>query len=835
MLERLRRSFRRTQIEFLSIRFELGRTDDEKHEVRVFKSALGFEEPVVDVHALRRYGYQEEHETERGSILFVVEDADRQTLHALLSLNPGRGESGTLQFDYVPHMLGYLRRKDSIEETEASQRLQLADKPLQPAAHISYDPEEGLEVQIGYAVDGSEELVQQDQLTTTADGAHILVDDTFIPLPKKLSQKAADWLEQQLLRIPLQQIPEFFLRDLVLFKKEFTAVLTDLAAKIEVVQDSMQSVVKVERNEAGWLDFYVGYESGGVILPHGLLAATSDQEFLQTSETTWAKIDAGALADVEQQLVDLGAVPTEDGYRVPITEFASLEEFIQQIGGRAELSSAYHEFIDQLTGFQADESFALAQETERHLVAHGINLRPYQRAGIHWLSWLYENHLHGILADDMGLGKTAQSICMLRHVYEQSESCQHSLIVAPKSVLPHWEREIHRCIPGAKTYRYHGPQRQRLFYMKGPIMFLSTYDTVRRDIDILSKVPFFYVILDEATFIKNPTAGRAQAAKALNAGHRLALTGTPVENRATELWSIFDFLMRGHLGKYGTFERVYEQRITAGDRRATEQLGRRIHPFLLRRMKEDVAKDLPDKIEMTEWCELTEEQRRLYGGLQGKVKELRASLRRGEQVSYATSILPVLTKLKQICDHPALVTGQATPIFGRSHKFDWIANTIAGILRDGEQVVVFSHFLGMLNLFERWLIEDGVSYMRIDGSTNNRQELIDGFNAGRSKVALCSLRAAGHGINLTSANHVIHADRWWNPAVEDQATDRVHRIGQDKTVYVHRILVEGTLEERIDALLTSKRHLADQIIGAATRHSRSWTRKELLELLKPLD
>ena len=835
MLDRLRKRFRRTEIKPLPISFEVDRTQDGQHEVRVFKATVGYEEPVADIYALGRYGYQEEHENDDGRVIYVVADSDRQVLHALLSLNPSKDENGTLRFGYVPNILQYLRSKDSIKETESSQRLQVAETPLRPTAHVSYDPRDGLEIKTGYAVVGSDELVAADQLPTTSDGRYVVIGDTFAPLPKKLSEKAKEWLGQHLHRISLDRIPEFFLRDLVLFKKEFTAVLTDLAAQIQVVEDPMSPVVRLERSKPGWLDFYVGYEAGDVVLPHGLLTTVSSQKYVQLNETTWAKIDHSALTQVRRQLEELGAVPTDDGYRLPITEFASLEEFIEQIGGRAELSAAYQQFIDQLTGFRADESFELGHATEQHLVKHGIRLRPYQRAGIHWLCWLYENRLHGILADDMGLGKTAQSICTLRHVYEQSGSCQHSLIVAPKSVLPHWEREIHRCIAGAKTYRYHGPQRRRLFYMTGPIIFLSTYATVHRDIEYLSKVPFFYVILDEATYIKNPSAGRTQAIKALNSGHRLALTGTPVENRATELWSIFDFLMRGHLGKYGTFERMYEQRIAAGDQRAADHLGRRIHPFLLRRKKENVAKDLPDKIEMTEWCDLTEEQRQLYGGLQGEVKRLRGALMRGEHVNYTTNILPVLTKLKQICDHPALVTGQTKPIFGRSNKFDWIANMIARILRENQQVVVFSHFLGMLDLLEAWLRRDGINYMRIDGSTEDRQTLIDHFNAGRSAVALCSLMAAGHGINLTAANHVIHADRWWNPAVEDQATDRVHRIGQDKTVYVHRILVEGTLEERIDTLLASKRYLADQIVGAATRRSRSWTREELLELLHPLD
>ena len=423
----------------------------------------------------------------------------------------------------------------------------------------------------------------------------------------------------------------------------------------------------------------------------------------------------------------------------------------------------------------------------------------------------------------------------MRQAYEDTGNRQHSLVVAPKSVLHHWEREILRFFPSARTYQYHGSQRQNLFNSVHPIIFISTYSIISNDVDTLSRVPFFYLILDEATNIKNPDSGRTKAVKALNSAHRLALTGTPVENRPAELWSLFDFLMRGHLGKYGTFVNTFENRIVAGDQDAVNRLGRRIYPFMLRRLKADVAKDLPEKIEMEEWCELTAEQRELYGGLQGEVKDIYSALKRGEYVNYTANILPVLTKLKQVCDHPAIATKQANPLLGRSNKFDWITERITAIIEEGEQVVVFSHFLDMLTLLERWILTRPVRHIRIDGSTNNRQQLIDMFNNGEASVALCSLMAAGHGINLTSANHVIHADRWWNPAVEDQATDRVHRIGQDKTVYVYRILVEDTLEERIDTLLTNKRAMASSIISAATATTSSWTREELLELLKPID
>jgi SNF2 family DNA or RNA helicase len=349
----------------------------------------------------------------------------------------------------------------------------------------------------------------------------------------------------------------------------------------------------------------------------------------------------------------------------------------------------------------------------------------------------------------------------------------------------------------------------------------------------LVQVPFRYVVLDEATHIKNPSSQRTQGIKALNGAHRVALSGTPIENRPAELWSLFDFLMRGHLGRFGTFQSRFEAPIMAGDGVATEALGKRIRPFMLRRRKDEVAKDLPEKIPMITWCELTATQRQIYGLLQSRAEEVRGALQRGEQVSYTTQILPIITKLKQVCDHPALLHAEIG-LEGESEKFDLIVEKVKEIIEQDEQVVIFSHFLGMLDLIEKAVGKLQAPYIRIDGSVNNRQELVDRFNRREAKVALCSLRAAGQGITLTAANHVIHADRWWNPAVEDQATDRVHRIGQDKTVYVYHFLTQGTLEETIDALLEQKRDLADRVVAAADDTTMQWSREELLDILKPL-
>ena len=835
MFDWFRKQFRRTEIRTIPLSFALDREGDQ-HVVQVYKQKAGVNVPIDDITPLWQYGYQETEETPDGEIVYVLDDKDRQTLLSLRSMNPNVGENGRLSFGFAPPILNYLRTKENIGESASSEKLQVRKKSLAATAQIDFDPQEGIIVKTGYQDPVTQEMVSAESLPKTADGNYVIVGDTFVPLPPPPNDAVKKWLDQPITRVANREIPEFFQRDLVLLKKEFSAVLTDRANEIQIIEESFKPFVKVDKDERGWLDFEVDYKAGNVILTHSFLKGKTNDPYIQVDDKTWIKNDPRSILKTEKQLKDMEAELTDSGYRTRISEFASLDEFIQSIGGTSELSAAYQAFLDQLTGFQADETFQLSKAAEAQFKSIGITLRPYQRSGVHWLDWLYHNHLHGLLADDMGLGKTLESICILRRAYEETYTRQHSLILCPKSVLHHWEREINSYYPQLQVYPYHGPNRKRnLLKSAVPIIFISTYQTAANDIEYLKSIPFYYIILDEATRIKNPQAKRTQAVKALNGVHRLALSGTPVENRPAEMWSIFDFLMRGHLGKYGTFERVFEKEIAAGNGQAATQLGKRVKPFMLRRLKEDVAKDLPEKIEMDEWCELSEEQRQLYGSYQGQAKQLRSALASGKQVSFTASILPILQKLKQICDHPAIVTEIKQPILGRSEKFDRIIEKVREIKSQGEQVVIFSHFLDMLTLMEKVIEQEHISYIRIDGSTNNRQQLIDTFNRGQTTVALCSLGATSQGINLTAANHVIHADRWWNPAIEDQATDRVHRIGQDKTVYVYRIMVQGTLEERIETLLANKRKMADQIVDAAGAGARQWTRDELMELLKPLD
>ncbi len=840
MLRRISHSFlnffTKVEAEYFPLRFEMDLDDQGNHLVQIYKSKNGAEEKVTDVADIWQYGNAYTSE-ENGNRITMLSDQDRHTLFSLKSLNPILLDDGTLKFEIEPPVLKYIRSKPNVQEDDKSKELIISDEPLKPTFKIDYKPGKEFSIEAGYTPGGEGGIVPVDQIKRTKSGDYIRIKNLFVPL-EEVGEEIHRFLDQKLTKVEYNDIPEFILRDLVLIKEESNAVLTDLAQQVKVYVEPLKPKVRVDKGEAGWLNFQVDYEIGGQLIPHQRLRFQKADKYIAIDNYTFVEFDQKTISDTERHINDLNAEMIEGdlGYRIPATKFITLEDFIHEIGGSQELSKAYENFISQLKDFQYDDTYFLGDKFEKRLSDSGFSIRPYQRAGIHWLNWLRDNHLHGVLADDMGLGKTLQSLATLRLGYEASKSKNHSLIIAPKSVLHHWQRELQRCFPAQRSYIYHGANRRKSVLKSSiPFVIITTYSTASRDIELLSETPFYYLILDEATKIKNPAAIRTQAIKALNATHRIALSGTPVENRPAELWSLFDFLMKGHLGKHGTFVRLIEDPILSGNGKEVKLLGRKISPFLLRRNKKEVEKDLPEKMEVKEWCDLTLEQKQLYGELQGRTKQVHSSLIKGEHVNYTTSILPILTWLKQICDHPALYTKEMDPILGRSNKFDWIVDKIDEILLEGEKVVVFSHFLDMLGLLEIRMRDKRYPYIRIDGSTNQRQKLIDDFNKGNAKVALLSLMAAGHGINMTAANHVIHADRWWNPAIEAQATDRVHRIGQKKTVFVYNILVENTLEERIDRLLEKKRNMSDQILESAKRTELKWTKAELIELLRPLD
>lgn len=451
-------------------------------------------------------------------------------------------------------------------------------------------------------------------------------------------------------------------------------------------------------------------------------------------------------------------------------------------------------------------------------------LRDYQKRGLAWVTFLEGLGLNGCLADDMGLGKTVQVLARLVHERLSDEPLRPTLLVAPTSVIGNWKKEIERFAPSLKAFIHHGTIRVRdargfeQACLESDVV-ITSYALARRDEKILSVIHWRRVVLDEAQNIKNPSSAQSKAVLKLRADHRLALTGTPVENRLLDLWSIFNFLNPGYLGKQSQFRQRYELPIQRdNDPRRAEMLKRLIEPFVLRRVKTDpeIIRDLPDKLENRQFCNLSKEQASLYEAV---VREVELRLGEANGINRQGLILSTLTRLKQICNHPAQFLHDGSVFAGdRSPKLERLCDMLGDVIGEGESALVFTQFAevgGQLEKHLREHLECPVFYLHGAVPAAKRERMIAEFQDPETGpgVFILSLRAGGVGITLTKANHVFHFDRWWNPAVEDQATDRAFRIGQRKNVFVHKFITLGTLEERIDRLIEEKKQVASLIVG----------------------
>ena len=455
-------------------------------------------------------------------------------------------------------------------------------------------------------------------------------------------------------------------------------------------------------------------------------------------------------------------------------------------------------------------------------------LRDYQRHGMTWLAELTGVGLGACLADDMGLGKTITLIALHLHRRDRGLAAGPTLVVCPASLMGNWEAEVHRFAPGVPVRRFHGSSRS-VDGLTGPDagFVLTTYGTMRSDADtdgpgLLRSVPWDLVVADEAQHIKNARSSTARNLRSIGSRCRVALTGTPVENDLTELWAILDWATPGLLGSRNAFRRVWAAPIENGvDPEVARRFAQLVGPFLLRRRKSDpgIAPELPPKTETDHPVRLTQEQTVLYEAV------VRTSMEKIEQADEATRrglVLAMLTALKQICNHPAHYLRQpSSRLSGRSEKWELTDELLRTIVAEGGSALVFTQYVEMARLLERHLAASGVPTLFLHGGTpvRAREQMVTQFQDGgrgadgRVPVFLLSLKAGGTGLNLTQADHVLHYDRWWNPAVEDQATDRAHRIGQTRPVQVHRMITEGTIEERIDTLLTRKRALSETVLG----------------------
>ncbi|HET9623809.1 MAG TPA: DEAD/DEAH box helicase [Kofleriaceae bacterium] len=492
-----------------------------------------------------------------------------------------------------------------------------------------------------------------------------------------------------------------------------------------------------------------------------------------------------------------------------------------------------------------DQAYAMAMGPRRVAAAavaapRSLNatLRPYQTAGVAWLQHLRAHDAGGVLADDMGLGKTLQTITHILIEKEQGRLVQPAMIVTLTSLVGNWLREIERFAPSLKAVVYHGPDRiaKRATLAQHDVI-ITTYPIAARDRDLLAEIPLHLLVLDEAHAIKNDGAQIAEAVRKLDSHHRVCLSGTPIENHLGELWSLFDFLMPGLLGSRDDFNQSYREPIEVrGDKDRVESLREVVKPYILRRTKSSVAPELPAKTQLVRAVAMTGAQRELYESIRVAAHaDVRREIKTRGLAGSTIAILDALLKLRQVCCDPRLVTSESAREVTHSAKLEVFLEMVTNQLADGHRILVFSQFARMLGLISEGLLARGIGHVTLTGNTPDRQKPIDAFQTGRADVFLISLKAGGAGLNLVGADTVIHYDPWWNPAAQAQATDRAYRIGQTKPVFVHDLIIAGSVEERMLGLQRHKRDLADAILEQNTKAAPKLSERDIDDLLAPLD
>ena len=485
--------------------------------------------------------------------------------------------------------------------------------------------------------------------------------------------------------------------------------------------------------------------------------------------------------------------------------------------------------MQKLSSFQTDQPI--------DLTGFKSDLRAYQEVGVRWLWFLYLHGLSGLLADEMGLGKTHQAMGLIAAVQNHWKGATSGkiLVDGPTTVIYHWEEVLKNFLPSARVLVFYGISRKLDRFEEAADILLTSYGTLRSEKKALSKIDFEIAIYDELQIAKNAQSQTHKALRKINANMRLGLSGTPIENRLLELKALFDVIVPGYMPQEAHFKEFFVNPIEKNqDTDKKHLLAKLIHPFILRRKKSEVLLELPEKIEEIAYCDLSEEQQELYNKTFLLHKEaLMQDLKNGEKPVPYLHVFALLSSLKQICDHPCLITKQYSEFQKhKSGKWDLFVELLQEIRDSGQKVVIFSQYLDMLDMIESYLKEHKIGYAGIRGSTRNRKEQLELFkNDPKCEVFLASLQAVGVGVDLVSASVVIHYDRWWNPARENQATDRVHRIGQNRGVQVFKLVTKGTIEEHIHRLIEKKLTLAEGVLGFDEETQvKGFNREELLQL-----
>ena len=640
------------------------------------------------------------------------------------------------------------------------------------------------------------------------------------------------------------------------FMQQVIPQMREAGWEVVIPQGFRHHVLEVEAWEAefgeeedGWFSLNMGIVVNGRRLPlapmlHALFKI--DPRWLDASQLEKMSDDE----QIELLLKEGGRVHVPAGRIKPLAR-TLIELFDGRMNGEIRLSRYDVARISELSGMERwqfkgmDAVIQLANKLKNTAGIKAVNppegfalqLRPYQLEGLSWLQYLREQELAGILADDMGLGKTAQALAHLLLEKQSGRMDKPSLVVLPTSLIFNWKREAERFAPQLKLLSLHGKERAEHFpTIPQHDVILTTYPLLWRDEQALAEHDYHLLILDEAQTVKNVSSQAAQVVRKLNARHRLCLTGTPLENHLGELWAQFDFLLPGLLGDAKQFTRTWRTPIEKlGNKLRRDLLARRVKPFILRRRKEDVAQELPPKTFIIRTVELEGGQRDLYETVRTAM-----DLRVREEIAtkgFARShiiILDALLKLRQVCCDPRLLKLTAARKVKERAKLDLLMEMLPELVSEGRRILVFSQFTSMLELIETELAREKLDYVKLTGDTQNREETVRRFQDGEVPIFLISLKAGGVGLNLTAADTVIHFDPWWNPAVENQATDRAHRLGQTKKVFVYKLVVAGSIEEKILALQEKKAELAAGILSEDVNGLVKFGEADIAALLAPL-
>jgi superfamily II DNA or RNA helicase len=644
------------------------------------------------------------------------------------------------------------------------------------------------------------------------------------------------------------QVLTFFAREFSRLEQEWKVTLEERLQRSTRNQlERIEPRLSVTPSGEQWFDLEVTFASD----QGERLSATEVQRLLRGGQThtrlkngKFALIDTGAVEELEEILVDCAPEQHAGRFRIGHAQAGFLGQTFKEQGWETSAPPSWHERVQCQTGQVSLECPPLGPLENV--------LRPYQKAGVAWLGFLRRNLFGGILADEMGLGKTLQTLAHLATLRGATGPGEHRphLVICPTSLVTNWVAEARRFTPGLRVLALHGPDRQALFErLRDAELVITSYALMRRDLERYRHHPFDTVILDEAQHIKNRQTQNAQTVKAIRARHRLVLTGTPLENSVLDLWSIFDFLMPGYLGNATDFRDRYEVPIVREkDPAAQARLGRRIRPFLLRRLKHEVAPELPPRIDQVLWCELSDEQASVYQQLLAATRhEVFSAVGAHGMSRNRMLVLTALLRLRQVCCDLRLLetaapgdnagddgAGAKDPPGGAaSGKIDAFSELLEEVIDGGHRVLVFSQFTRMLGLLRERLDAEKVRYCYLDGSTRDRAGEVARFqNAADIPVFLISLKAGGLGLNLTGADTVVHFDPWWNPAVEEQASDRAHRIGQERVVTSYKLITRGTVEEKILALQRREREIIGNVLTGEEPFAESLTWEEIRELLE---